>query len=191
MRRVFVLAARLGDQLWAIALAGFCACNMILGMSETDMFDAGIAEAGSDELPVQPRAGWKRLTSVQVMLAVALALGLVLILNFSGRISLDRDLGRIHAQFEAEIADLQSEQQRLRLQLDYVKSDAYVEIWARDDGKMIREGEVLIMPKSIASDLSAQTATTSLVAFETTAPKPKNWQLWWALFFDSPPPDRS
>lgn len=164
---------------------------MIVGMSETDALGAENPEAGGSELPVQPVTGWKRLTSVQVMFAVTLALGLVLILNFSGRISLDRDLGRIHAQFEAEIADLQAEQQRLLAQLDYVKSDAYVEIWARDDGKMIRAGEVLIMPKSIASAPHAQTATTSLVAFETTAPKPENWQLWWALFFDAPPPEMS
>lgn len=164
---------------------------MIVGMSETDALGAENPEAGGSELPVQPVTGWKRLTSVQVMFAVTLALGLVLILNFSGRISLDRDLGRIHAQFEAEIADLQAEQQRLLAQLDHVKSDAYVEIWARDDGKMIRAGEVLIMPKSIASAPHAQTATTSLVAFETTTPKPENWQLWWALFFDAPPPEMS
>ncbi|MCY4246993.1 MAG: hypothetical protein OXE95_05370 [Chloroflexi bacterium] len=159
-------------------------------MSEYDRFSAGSAESGSGEAPAQPAAGWKRLTSVQVLFSVTLALGLVLILNFSSRISLDRDLGRIHAQFEMEIADLQSEQQRLLAQLDYVKSDAYVEIWARDEGKMIREGEVLIMPKGIVSDIDAQSATTSLVDFETTAPKPENWELWWALFFDSPPPDR-
>ena len=137
----------------------------------------------------QPQiAGWKRLTSVQVVLAVALAVGLVLILNFSGRIKLDRDLGRIHAQFEAEILALRAEQARLFDTLDYVKSDAYVETWARDDGKMIREGEVLIVPKSVAGAASAVASATSLVAFETTVPEPENWQLWWALFFDEPPP---
>ncbi|MXX83170.1 MAG: hypothetical protein F4Y70_06830 [Chloroflexi bacterium] len=164
---------------------------MITGMSESTSVSAGLAEPTNAEPPEQPAPGWKRLTSVQVMLAVVLALGLVLILNFSGRINLDRDLGRIHAQFKAEIADLQAEQERLLAQLDYVKSDAYVDTWARDDGKMIREGEVLIIPKGIASESSAGSASTSLVAFETTAPKPENWQLWWALFFDSPAPGLS
>ena len=133
--------------------------------------------------------GWKRLTSVQVMLAVGLALGLALVLNFSGRIRLDRDLGRIHAQFVAEIASLQAEQQRLRVELDYVKSDAYVETWARDDGKMAREGEVLIFPKSLGGGASLPVAAhTTLAPFETSAPKPSNLELWWALFFDSPAP---
>lgn len=160
-------------------------------MSEYEITGAGLSEAGGGESPAQPAAGWKRLTSVQVVIAVTLALGMVIILNFNARIRPDRYLGRIHAKFIAEISALQSEQKRLLVQLEYVKSDAYVETWARDDGKMIREGEVLIMPKSIVSGPGAQTATTSLVAFETTAPKPENWQLWWALFFDSPPPDMS
>ena len=160
---------------------------MIVPMSENSAIHAGQAPPG-DSVPMPRAVGWQRLTSVQVVLAVTLALGLVLILNFSGRIKLDRDLGRIHAQFEGEIQALHDEQTRLFETLDYVKSDAYVETWARDDGKMIREGEVLIVPKSIAGSGSAAVSTTSLVAFETTAPEPENWQLWWALFFDAPPP---
>ncbi len=160
---------------------------MIVRMSENSAIDAGQAPAG-DSVPLPPNAGWQRLTSVQVVLAVTLALGLVLTLNFSGRIKLDRDLGRIHAQFQAEIVELQGEQARLFETLEYVKSDAYVETWARDDGKMIREGEVLIVPKSVSGSTSVLAKTTSLVAFETTEPEPENWQLWWALFFDAPPP---
>ena len=122
------------------------------------------------------------------MLAVALAFGLVLMLNFSGRIKLDRDLGRIHARFAAEIESLLDEQQDLIEELSYVKSDAYVEYWARDEGKMIREGEILILPKSSGVQASTRQPTVSLVDFQTTAPEPENWQLWWALFFDSEPP---
>lgn len=130
----------------------------------------------------------KRLTSIQVMLAVALSIGLILTLNFSSRITLDRDLGRIHARFTAEIDALLDEQQGLVEQLSYVKSDAYVEYWARDEGKMIREGEVLIMPKSSGVPPSARRPSIRLVEFQTTAPEPENWELWWALFFDGPPP---
>ena len=128
------------------------------------------------------------LTSIQILFAVALAFGLVLTLNFSGRIKLDRDLGRIHARFAAEIEALLEEQQRLIEELSYVKSDAYVEYWARDEGKMIREGEVLILPKSSGAQTSTRRPAIPLVAFQTTAPEPENWQLWWALFFDGEPP---
>ena len=130
----------------------------------------------------------RRLTSIQLMLAVALTIGLVLALNFSSRISLDRDLARIHAEFSREIDLLLSEQERLIAELDYVKSDAYVEYWARDEGKMIREGEFLILPQSVGVAADEPTPPRRLVEFQTTLPKPKNWELWWALFFDEPPP---
>ena len=149
------------------------------------MAEAGLsAEGGSGDR----RRDSQRLTSVQVLLAVALAFGLALTLNFSGRIKLDRDLGRIHARFTAEIEGLLDEQQALIEELSYVKSDAYVEYWARDEGKMIREGEVLIMPKSNGAQEAAPTSDVPLVEFQTTAPEPQNWELWWALFFDIPPP---
>ena len=161
---------------------------MIAGMMQNSAFDTGQSLPTDANRPPTPQ-GWKRLTSVQVMLAVALALGLVLVLNFSGRIRLDRDLGRIHAQFVAEIASLHAEQQRLRVELEYVKSDAYVETWARDDGKMAREGEVLIFPKSLGGSASQPiVSNTTLAHFETSPPKPTNLELWWALFFDTPAP---
>ena len=143
--------------------------------------------------PAQTRAAERRpgdrpLTSIHLLMAVALAIGLVLTLNFSGRIKLDHDLGRIHARFTAEIESLLEEQQDLIEELGYVKGDAYVEFWARDEGKMIREGEILILPKSSHPPAAPRQAAIPLVEFQTTAPEPTNWELWWALFFDGEPP---
>ncbi len=129
-----------------------------------------------------------RLTSIQLMLAVALTIGLILALNFSSRIKLDRDLGRIHDEFLREIEALLGDQQALTAELNYVKSDAYVEFWARDEGKMIRDGEILIFPQGVGIQDVAPVSTRRLVDFETTLPEPENWELWWALFFDRPPP---
>ncbi len=151
------------------------------------MAEAGLSASEPSSAGESASEG-RRLTSVQVMLAVALAFGLALTLNFSGRIKLDRDLGRIHGRFTAEVEALLDEQQTLIEELSYVKSDAYVEYWARDEGKMIREGEVLIMPKSGGAPIQASPSSVRLVEFQTTAPEPRNWELWWALFFDMPPP---
>ena len=148
-----------------------------------------MAEAGSPGPGANARSARRRhVTSVQLVLAFALAIGLVLILNFSSRIQLDRDLGRIHLQFSNEIKSLLADQQALNEELVYVKSDAYVEYWARDEGKMIRDGEVLILPQSIGAEQSLPAAAVHLFEFETTVPEPQNWELWWALFFDGPPP---
>ena len=147
-----------------------------------------ILDSGADgNAPARQKLG-RQLTSIQVMLAVALTIGLVLALNFSSRISLDRDLARIHAEFSREIEALRARQGELVSELDYVKSDAYVEYWARDEGKMTREGEFLILPQSIGAADLAPSPPRRWVEFQTTPPQPKNWELWWALFFDDPPP---
>ena len=151
------------------------------------MAEAGLS-GSTQSSAANRRSGGQRLTSIQVMLAVVLAFGLVVTLNFSGRIKLDRDLARIHARFAAEIDTLLEEQQNLIEELSYVKSDAYVEYWARDEGKMIRDGEVLIMPQSSVVQGTTARSSVPLVEFQTTAPEPANWELWWALFFDGEPP---
>lgn len=152
-------------------------------MAEANIISGDLGSAGG------VRASGQRLSSIQLMLAVALTLGLILALNFSSRINLDRDLERIHVNFSRQIEGLLDEQKRLIAELNYVKSDAYVEFWARDEGKMIREGEVLIMPQALGSAGEQPISPRRLVEFQTTAPEPENWQLWWALFFDGPPPD--
>ena len=152
------------------------------------MAEAGLGGGADSSAPPRRSAG-KHLNGIQIMLAVALTIGLVIALNFSSRIQLDRDLGQIHAQFSAEIEALLVDQDALIEELSYVKSDAYVAYWARDEGKMIRDGEVLIMPKSVGAPVTQQRSTVRLVEFQTTIPEPENWQLWWALFFDAPPPN--
>ena len=151
------------------------------------MAEVGI-DSGADSGAARRDGMRGRLTSIQLMMAVALTIGLILALNFSSRIKLDRDLGRIHDGFVSEIEALLADQTALTAELNYVKSDAYVEFWARDEGKMIREGEVLIMPQGVGVQDVAPASTRRLVDFETTLPEPENWELWWALFFDFPPP---
>ncbi len=130
----------------------------------------------------------RRFSIAQILIAVILTLGLLLSLNFSSRIQLDRELQTIHAEVLAEIANLEIEKQALGEELKYVKSDAYVEYWARDDGKMIREGEVLIVPQGYRASDVEPAADLQLVEFVTTEAQPDNWELWWALFFDGEPP---
>ena len=72
----------------------------------------------------------------------------MLALNFSSRIQADRDLQRIHEQVVQEIEFLEGQQGELVQELGYVKSDAYVETWARDAGKMVKEGEVVYVFKN-------------------------------------------
>ena len=138
---------------------------------------------------VQPQLR-RRISGVQLLLAVLLTVGLLLALNFSSRMQLDRELQAIHDGVVAEIDALISQQQDLIDELNYVKSDAYVEFWARDEGKMIRDGEILILPQSDPASAPAPGPDLQLFEFVTSPPKPQNWELWWSLFFDGPPPGR-
>lgn len=136
---------------------------------------------------IEKRGKERRLSTVQVLFAVILTVGLMLTLNFSGRIQADRELQRIHAQVLQEIEFLEQQQIELAAELDYVKSDAFVEIWARGDGKMVRENEVLVLAQRAQSNAAPPPTVISPVELRTKPPEPENWELWWALFFDSPP----
>lgn len=151
-----------------------------------------MAEASTptpNETPaVRPRQ-LKPLSSTQVMFAVILAVGLMLAVNFSSRIVADRSLRDVQETVLREIDLLKREQEELLERLDYVKSDSYVESWAHSEGKMVREGEVLVfpVPSSFATPMPVVIASEADV--QTTLPRPDNWEVWWALFFDTTPPD--
>ena len=127
----------------------------------------------------------------RILFALGLAVGLFLVINFSGRITASQPLQEAYRHAQTEIDQLKQEQAALLEERDYVRSDAFVEQWARDDGKMVRPGEVLVIP--VPSHTSAglpqnPEAGTPSTPVETTPPTSAPWTVWWALFFDSPPP---
>lgn len=150
-------------------------------------------EALADESPpITRRRNRRQLSSTQVMFAVILTIGLMLAIQFSSRIEADQDLDQIKNTILDEIELLQQEHKELTEQLAFVDSDAYVENWAHEEARMVREGEVLVIPKPIA-DVALQTASSTEevvpILVDTELPEPQTWELWWALFFDQPPPE--
>jgi cell division protein FtsB len=132
----------------------------------------------------------RQLSSTQVMFAVILAIGLMLAIQFSSRIQDERELTTIRDTINEEINLLRREQVGLIDQLAFVGSDAYVESWAHGEGRMVREGEVLVIPVPSTTTLqqTAQVIVPDIAAVDTTLPKPETWEIWWALFFDTKPP---
>ena len=61
-------------------------------------------------------------------------------------------------------------------QRDYVLSDAYVEQWARGDGKMVRPGEVLVVPVPSGADVAA--TAEPQVSLEDVHTTPEQTQPW-------------
>jgi cell division protein FtsB len=143
-----------------------------------------------------PKAGGQKRTetvvrpfSVQVMFTAIFAIVLILAINFSSRLAATQPLQQTYEEVSREIERLRAEQSALMSARDFVRSDAFVEQWARDEGKMIRPGEVLVIPVPSATDVELAPDESAFVAVETTPPLPEPWLVWWRLFFDSPPPD--
>jgi cell division protein FtsB len=133
----------------------------------------------------------RQLSSTQVMFAVILAIALMLAVQFSSRISEERRLDEIRDTVQDEIELLSREQAELLDQLAFVGSDAYVEEWARSEGRMVRDNMVLVIPlpaRTVQESQETQIAIGEAVNVETTLPEPEAWLLWWRLFFDMPPP---
>lgn len=157
-------------------------------MVETTANSNSSIDTQTEDNAAESRKRNRGLSSVQVLFAVILTVGLMLALNFSSRIQADRELQRIHNQVIQEIAFLERQQTDLISELNYVKSDAYVETWARDEGKMVLEGEVLVLPQPVSEPEAVSATPVPMVDFETTPPEPENWELWWSLFFDTDAP---
>ncbi|MEL6149570.1 MAG: septum formation initiator family protein [Chloroflexota bacterium] len=137
-----------------------------------------------------PRRRPRQLTGVQITFAMIIAFGLILAINFSSRIAAGQPLQERFNDVEAEVEQLREEQATLNAVRDFSQGDSYVEQWARSEGKMVRENEILIVPVPAVAPVAAQPTPTPgpVIPVQTTDPQPENWMLWWQLFFDGPPP---
>jgi hypothetical protein len=66
----------------------------------------------------------------------------------------------------------------LQTQVDYAGSNAAVEEWARTDGHYIKDGDLPVVPLGQPGAPPIEAGTPTPVPTQ-----PKNWQVWWDLFF--------
>ena len=89
------------------------------------------------------------------------------------RISQAADLRGLERQIGAQVTQLARESNRMGTLIAGAQSDEAVAEWARNEGKLILPGEVLIQP--IAP--TAQSATPEPA--EDPAGTLPNWRVWW------------
>jgi cell division protein FtsB len=123
------------------------------------------------------------LSNLQIVLIALAVVGGRLIIDFSQRILEGQSKVAEQRYLEAEIASLTQKQQKLEADKAYYSSPAYIEAWAHDQGKMVRDGEILVIPQYDQYTQPGIAVTSS----ETIKPSPI-WHIWWSLFFDGPPP---
>ena len=140
-----------------------------------------------DKRPLVPRT---QGSSLQIVFGSILAISLLLAINFSGRIAAGRQIEAKRDELDRSISTLQAQATALQAELNYVNSDAFIEKWARKEGRMVKGNEVLVVP--VPGAITPEPNPTPFVApasADVASSEPKNWKLWWQLFFDSPPPD--
>lgn len=156
--------------------------------AQVDAMSETPAKPQATRPPKTKRASRGQLSSVQITFAVILAVGLILAINFSSRIAAGQPLLIAYNNIQTEIARLQTDQEALLREREYALSDAFVESWARDSGKMIKPGEKLVIPVPSGNTILPTPTPAPLTTFDDGLIQPEPWQLWWVLFFDSPPP---
>ena len=143
---------------------------------------------GSRDLDTYTSTGPRRLrrfplNNLQVILIVLLVIGGRLVIDFSRRIVEGQQKITEQHELEAENEELIREERQLEAAKTYYSSPGFVETWAHNDGKMVRQGEVLVVPLYEAiPDGQPRVIETS------TSTAPAMWQVWWSLFFDDPAP---
>lgn len=126
-------------------------------------------------------------SSLQIVFIAILAISLLLAVNFSGRIAAGQQIEARKSQLDRTITALEAQATALQAELNYVNSNAFVEKWARKEGRMVKGEEMLVVP--VPGPSTPQPAPTPPLVVNTEPPQDaRNWALWWQLFFDSQPP---
>jgi hypothetical protein len=135
--------------------------------------------------PARQPAARKRglnISMPQVMLVVGLIAALSVIINFSSRIQAEQRISAEAARLREDVTAMAATQAAQATELAYVQSDAYVMEWAHSEGRLVQDGEVLVVPVP---------AATAAPPPAPQAPAPEvpdsNAQIWWELFFSGNP----
>jgi hypothetical protein len=144
----------------------------------------------SERPPETPRRRERRqISGLQIIFAAILSIGLLLVINFSGRIARGQQMEIASNQLQATMSVLQTEQRDLIRERDYAANDASVEHWAHTEGKLVREGEILVIPvPGNVVDVTPTPLSPIMITTEDDDEEPPSWHLWWNLFFDGEPP---
>jgi hypothetical protein len=126
--------------------------------------------------------GWRvEALSKRWWLVVLALVALPLLVEFNTRLAVSRQLFEEEARLKRDIEIEQERSAFLQSYEQYVRSDAYVEWWARVSARMTQPGEVAVAP---------QTPSNQPDSFAAPAVSDFPRDLvneWWAVFFASVP----
>jgi cell division protein FtsB len=101
-----------------------------------------------------------------------------LLMSLSARVNELNQLTDQHQMMITDVVALRATNSYLETQIAFASSDAAVDEYAREDGQMVKPGEILIVPISPNNP----TAEPIIQTIDTPEPIP-NWKIWYQLFF--------
>ena len=123
--------------------------------------------------------------AVYITLGIAVVVGGGIAWAFTQQIAAARQMRAEEARLEQVTAAKQATYEELEAELEYVESDEYVEQWAREEAKMSKPGEVVVIVFNDSPDYPALEPTPT----PTPEPEPRPfWRELWGLAFS--PPER-
>ena len=120
--------------------------------------------------------------SARMWLLIAAVLGIIVLGDLNRRMTDSRRLEQDAHLLQTEVGWLEAENARLETQIANATSEAYIEAWAHSEGKMVRNGETLIIP--IPAEGFVPTPTPFV---QMSEPVVNKWEVWWALIFGDRP----
>lgn len=116
------------------------------------------------------------------LIVVGLAILTMLVMDFNTRMADLRRLDGKSIEVAGEATQLRHTEMALETQIAFATSQAAVEQWAYQEGRQVREGEVIIVPIGKSGNDPVSTPTPTQIALPSN-----NWETWLSLFLDSPP----
>ena len=102
-----------------------------------------------------------------------------LVMDFNNRMAELHRLTQDKQQVEQQLEGLSQTQAALKTQIAYATSEPAVVRWAYEDGVMVREKDVPVVPIGGEGRATAAPTTTPAVTQEELS----NWEKWQRLFF--------
>lgn len=153
------------------------------------MSEQNTSTQDSHPTPPRRRTRSQQISSIQLVFAAILSIGLLLVINFSGRIARGQQMDVERKRLEATVEVLETQRVDLLKERDYTADDISVEHWAQTEGKMVRDGEILVIPIPAGIEEATPVPVAPvIVTSDEPEPETPNWHLWWNLFFDGEPP---
>ncbi len=115
-----------------------------------------------------------------IAILAGLAVLAFLVIVFNNRMAEQRQLVAQAEVIRAKRDALKLTEANLDAKIAYATSDAAVEEWSYEEARWVRPGDQPVVPISPAEStpIAPQVEASDPIIYA-------NWQVWWALFFDS------